>query len=101
MISHPSGHAPRKTDTGLYGVLEEHRQTADLLRRMVAERVPVGTPVRLPLRAGGGVGAVGGYLANAPDVVRVIVQRPAMSGGGAADYPVDVLANDLLDLNPA
>jgi hypothetical protein len=89
-------------------VLEEHRRTAHILRRMVAELFPVGQPVRLPRmygRAGGGrpaaaVGVVGGHPANAPDVVRVLVERPAASGAGSVQYPVDVLVGDLLDENP-
>lgn len=108
MSSHTAAPYRRPSCDALRGVLEEHRTTADILRRMVADLFPVGRAVLLPRKhqraAGGtavaGVGVVGGYLANAPDVVRVLVERPAASGAGSVPYPVDVLVGDLLDENP-
>lgn len=100
-MSHTATPYRRTTPDALRGVLLEHRQTADILRRMVAELFPVGRLVRLPRKHGGIPGVVGGYLSNAPDYVRVMVERAGMDGGGGGvDYPVDVLAGELLDANP-
>lgn len=98
-MSHTATTYRRTHPDALRAVLVEHRTTADLLRRMVADTFPAGRMVRLPQKHGGIPGVVAGYLSVAPDVVRVMVERAGMDGSGSVDYPVDVLAVELLDAN--
>ena len=86
------------TDDYLTERLDDYHRLRELLPRLVRQRFPVGTVVRIP--AGyrcGEYGTVDHYHGTDPDVV---VVRAAAEAGAEPRYPF-VLAGDLLRVNPS
>lgn len=102
---------PLTNSAAIVGLILESDTLNGIVAASVRAKFPPGMAVRIPKAGyphGGMTGVVGEYRPTDPAaklgsgrVVRVLVPRPAMGGvsGEVREYPVDVLAEHLIDAN--